>query len=151
MRGSRGNAGSTKGFTFVEAIVAVVVMGIAILPIMALLSQSLSQLTAAGEANERAAAMESALAIIDPVNPLQFPNGSTSMGNTELNWTSSLLVEPNETVQLRAGLAGYSVGFYDVIVSLSKNGELWFSFNTRKVGYRRIQSNDGPFVDTTSR
>ena len=142
---------SSKGFTFIEAIVSVVVMGIAMMPIMALLSQSLAQLTAAGAANERASAMESALAIIDPINPLRTPNGSTIMGNTELEWTSSLLVEPNETVQLRAGLAGYSVGFYDVSVSLSRNGEPWFSFNARKVGYQRILAGNGPFMDTTFR
>ena len=151
MQDSLADRSGSKGFTFVEAIVSVVVLGIAMMPIMALLSQSLTQLTAASAANERASAMESALAIIDPINPLQTPNGSTRMGHTELTWTSSILVEPNETVQLRAGLAGYSVGFYDVAITLSKNGEHWFSFNARKAGYRRIQAGNGPFMDTTFR
>ena len=142
---------SAQGFTFIEAIVAMVIIGIAAIPVMALLSQSLSQLTAAAEANERSAAMESALALIDPINPMETPSGSTLIGNTEMTWDSTVLVEPDETVQLRAGLSGYSVGFYNVAISLRQNGEPWFSFDVRKVGFKRLQANDGPFMDTMTR
>ena len=141
---------NSSGFTLVESIVSIVIIGMALLPIMALLSQSMTQLNNVAEANARAAAMESALAVIDPVNPLENPYGATFIGTTELLWSSEELVEPNETVQLRAGLAGYSVGFYKVTVFLRRNDAPWFSFETRKVGFRRIQPTDGPFTDTTN-
>ncbi len=142
-------SGRMKGFTLLEAIVAIAILGIAILPIMALLGQSVAQLSLAGEANARASATESALAIVDPINPLTTPSGEIRLGETNLSWQSETIVEPNEIPQMRAGLAGYSVGFYKVTVLLSRNDEPWFSFDTRKVGYQRISAAGGPFEDTT--
>jgi general secretion pathway protein I len=149
MTGQYRHSDCIRGFTLIEAIVAITIIGITILPIMALLGQSLNQLTRTGDANARAAATESALAIIDPINPLITPTGETQLGATELTWQSQILVEPNEAVQIRAGLAGYHVGFYKVTVSLSKDGDPWFSFDTRKVGYQRISGEGSPFEDTT--
>lgn len=137
-----------SGFTLIEAIVAVAILGITMLPIMALLGQSITQLTIAGEANARAAATETALAVIDPVNPLLTPSGETQIGDTLLVWDSEILVNPNETPQIRAGLAGYRIGFYKVTISLSKDDTPWFSFDTRKVGYQRFSIEGTPFEAT---
>lgn len=151
MRGLLIFSSNSRGFTFIEAIVSLAVIGVAILPLMALLSQSISQLNRVADAKERAAAMESALSVLDPINPLLNPSGSTMLGTTAMTWSSVALVEPNQSIQLRAGLAGYSMGFYAVTVSLSRDDQPWFSFEARKAGYRRVQITDSPFTDTTSR
>lgn len=136
------------GFTLIEAIIAITIIGIAALPIMALLSQSMDQLLRASEAHARAAATESALAFIDPVNPLLTPEGQSELGEVSVSWESEILVEPNETTQIRSGLAGYSVGFYKVVVTLNRNDEYWFSFETRKAGFERIDAGGSPFEDS---
>ena len=137
-----------SGFTLLEAIVAVTIIGMTIVPIMALISQSVVSLSKVDEAQSRAAATESALAVIEPVNPLETPKGEIDMGETKLTWESETLVEPNESMQIGTGLSGYNVGFYAVTVLLHRNGEPWFSFEARKVGFRRIRG-DGPFMNTS--
>ena len=138
---------TTKGFTLLEAIIAIAILGITMMPIMNLLGQSIAQLTIAGKANNRAVATESALAVLDSINPLLTPSGEIQITDTLLTWDSEMIVEPNEIPQIRAGLAGYSVGFYKVTVSLIREEEPWFTFELRKVGYNRI-SGRGPFAET---
>ncbi|MDE0801057.1 MAG: prepilin-type N-terminal cleavage/methylation domain-containing protein [Rhodospirillaceae bacterium] len=129
----------SQGFTFIEAIVAMAIVGMAALPILLLISQSLDQLTRSADANERASAMQSAIAIIDPINPMNTPSGETSMGTISFTWTSELLVAPNDGEQVGAGLPGYRVGFYKVTIDVTKMGSPWFNFDMRKVGYEKIQ------------
>ncbi|MFL2770093.1 MAG: prepilin-type N-terminal cleavage/methylation domain-containing protein [Rhodospirillaceae bacterium] len=136
-----------KGFTLLEAIIAIAILGITMMPIMNLLGQSVAQLTFAGQANNRAVATESALAVLDSINPSLTPTGKIQITDTLITWDSEILVEPNEIPQMRAGLAGYSVGFYKVTVSVIKEEEPWFTFELRKVGYNRI-SGRGPFEET---
>ncbi|MEQ8733647.1 MAG: type II secretion system protein [Rhodospirillaceae bacterium] len=135
-----------RGFTLIEAIVAVVIIGMTILPIMLLISESLTQLSRAADASSRSIAMESILALIDPINPLSDPSGAMDMGSYSFEWNSTVLVTPNDTIQTRTGLAGYKVGFYDVEVNVLTAEEDWFKFNVRKVGYERFLTSL-PFAD----
>lgn len=140
------NKNPARGFTLIEAIVAMTIIGTAALPIMLLLSQSLDQLARVADANARAAAIESALAIIDPINPSITPSGEIEFGSISFSWTSEVLVPPNDSVQPGTGLVGFYVGFYNVEIVLMKEDAPWFSFSTRKVGYTKIQSGN-PFTD----
>jgi len=135
-----------RGFTLIEAIVAVAIIGMTVLPIMLLISESLTQLSRAANASSRSIAMESILALIDPINPLSTPAGAIDMGSYSFSWSSTVLVNPNETIQVRTGLAGYKVGFYNVEVNVQKEDDDWFNFSARKVGYQRIAVNM-PFAD----
>lgn len=121
----------------VEAVVALVVIGMASVPITLLISQSIDQLSRVADANARASAVESALALIDPINPLETPSGEIDMGEISLLWESEVLVAPNTDIKIGAMLASYNIGFYDVQVDLLKEQSPWFSFSVRKVGYLR--------------
>lgn len=123
----------------VEAVVAMVVIGMASIPISMLITQSLDQLNRVAEANARANAIESALAVIDPMNPMKTPSGEIEMGDISILWNSTVLVPPNQSIQIGAGLAGQSIGFYNVSVDMQRNNQLWFSFSVRKVGFKRFE------------
>lgn len=133
------------GFTFIEALVAIVILGMAAIPILTLLGQSVDQLRRTAETTARAEAMISALAVIDPINPMDQASGEIEMTDFTLSWTSEEVVAPNDNVTIGAGLAGYSVGFYVVEVSLWQDGNPWHTFTVRKSGYRSIQSTSTPF------
>lgn len=123
----------------IEAVVALVVIGVAAIPITVLISQSINQLGKVAEANSRAAAVTSALAVVAPINPLETPSGAIELGSLSIAWRSTVLVPPNENIQIGSGLGGYKVGFYDVEIDLLRQDTPWFSFSLRKVGYERRQ------------
>ena len=137
----------SSGFTIIEAIVSMFILGMAILPIMAMLSQSINQLNRISESNAKSSATESALAVIGSVNPMKTPSGEIEMGNYGLIWNSEVLVPPNQDVVVGAGLAGYQVGFYNVTIELFRNNRPWFEFRTRKIGHNRIDAGNNPFMN----
>ena len=137
-----------KGFTLIEALIAIAILGAALLPIMALMSQSINQIHKIAESNAKSSAQDSALAIIEPINPMENPSGEAELVGFNMVWSSEQIVPPNNTVQIGAGLAGYKVAFYIVNIEILKNSEPWFSFQVRKVGHRRIQNSINPFSDT---
>ncbi len=137
-----------KGFTLIEALIAIAILGAALLPIMALMSQSINQIHKIAESNAKSSAQDSALAIIEPINPMENPSGEVELVGFNMVWSSEQIVPPNNTVQIGAGLAGYKVAFYIVNIEILKNSEPWFSFQVRKVGHRRIQNSINPFSDT---
>lgn len=139
----RGNA----GFTLLEAIVAITIVGLTLLPLVSYIGQSADQLQRTADSNERSLVMQSALALMTPVNPLLEPEGKLPLdSNITVAWRSETLVEPNTTALLGAGLGGFRLGFYKmhVVVSRAETAE-WFAFDLRKVGYDRFVSAFDPF------
>ncbi len=131
-----------SGFTLLEALVALTLLGLALVPMVSFISESASQLERVADRNERSLALQAAVALLDPFNPMENPQGEESLGrDLTVRWSSSLTVTPSEGPQFGVGLPGFRVGFYDVRVSLlRRNSDPWLEFNMRKVGYKKISS-----------
>jgi len=131
-----------RGFTLLEAIVALAVIGLALIPLITYIAQAADALQRASESNDRSVAMQAALALMDPVNPMAEPQGQLPIDDTvSVEWHSDLAVAPNPGVLVGGGLAGFRLGFYTVHVTLSRAQDpTWFSFDLRKVGYARLNS-----------
>ena len=134
--------GGQRGFTLLEAIVALAIMALALIPLVTYIAQAADSLQRAGESNDRSVAMQAALALMDPVNPLAEPQGQLPIDDTvSVEWHSDIAVPPNTGVLVGGGLANFRIGFYTMHVTLSRTNEpSWFSFDLRKVGYERINS-----------
>jgi len=133
-------ARATAGFTLLEAIVALTVMAVALIPLVSFIAQSSDQLMRAGEANERSIVMQSALALLDPVNPMAEPEGTLPLDDTiDISWASETIAAPPEGALVRTPLAGFRMGFYGVTVSVTRNQQPWFDFKMRKVGYQNLR------------
>lgn len=131
------NAGS-KGFTLLEAIVALAVVSLALIPMVAFVSQAANELQRAGESNERSFVMQSALALMEPINPMLEAQGTLALDrNITMTWESTPIVEPNPGINVGAGLPAYRLGFYKVHVTLDRGQGAWFDFDLRKVGYEK--------------
>jgi general secretion pathway protein I len=129
---------ANRGFTLLEAIVALAIIGITLVPVMSFLGSASRQLSNAADSNARATAQATALAYIETINPLLSPVGNTELSEVmSLQWASTALVEPNSDARPGARLAGYRLGFYRVEVTVLRNRESWFSFDVRKIGYQR--------------
>ena len=131
-----------RGFTLLEAIVALAIIGLALIPLVSYIAQAADALQRASESNDRSVAMQAALALMEPVNPMTEPQGQLPIDDTvSVEWHSDVAVAPNPGVLVGGGLASYRLGFYIVHVTLSREGEpSWFSFDLRKTGYQRLGS-----------
>ncbi len=131
----------TAGFTLLEAIVALTVMALALIPLITFIAQSADQLTRAAEVNERSLTAQSVIALMEPVNPMAEPEGSLPLDDeVEVSWRAEAIAPPSEGAILGTLLNGYRIGFYGVTVAVSRNREPWFDFTMRKVGYQNMRS-----------
>ena len=138
-------ARSTAGFTLLEAIVALTVMALALIPLISFIAQSSDQLMRAGAANEQSMVMQSVLALMDPVNPMAEPKGTLPLDETiSVSWWSDVIAPPPEGSLVRTHISGFRIGFYGVTVSVTRDEQPWFEFKMRKVGYQNLRQGSGP-------
>ena len=137
-----------SGFTLLEAIVALTIVGLTLVPVMSFLVNATQQISVAADSNQRAAAQRTALAYIETMNPLMEPVGKADLSEkVSLQWVSTALAEPNSQARLGARLGAYRIGFFLVTVTVLRESVEWFSFEVRKIGYQRLAS---PMMPGTS-
>jgi len=137
----------SRGFTLLEAIVAIAIIGACLIPLLSFVSQATLQLQRAGDSNARSIAQESILNFLETLNPMAEPQGRILLGGLTVDWTAHVLVAPNTAVRIGAGLPQFGVGFYRVDVVVARgNGPGWFTFSARKVGYQRLNSASGDML-----
>lgn len=132
---------ASAGFTLLEAIVALTVMALALIPLVTFIAQSSDQLMRAADANERSIVTQSVLALMEPINPMAEPEGVLPLDEEiSVSWRSEAIIPPNEAALVRTLLPGYRVGFYGVTVAVSRSQEPWFDFEMRKIGYQNMRA-----------
>lgn len=138
---------ASAGFTLLEAIVALTVMALALIPLITFIAQSSDQLMRAADANERSIVSQSVLALMDHINPMAEPEGVLPLDEEiSVSWRSEPIVPPNDGAIVGTLLPGFRVGFYGVNVSVTRGDRPWFDFQMRKVGYQNMRGNSSnPF------
>lgn len=128
-----------RGFALLEAIVALAILAAAGLALFTALSQSLQMIARADAAMARAELSRSALALIDAIDPMAWPQGSMLMGEFSLTWRAELLepAEGNATGTLATGF--YQLGLYDLNCRVVDGNQEIYRFVVRKVGYRQVR------------
>ena len=127
------------GFALLEAIVALAILAAAGLALFAALSQSLQMVNRADAARARAQMTRNVLAMIDTINPMERPTGSTELGEYVLSWRSALLepMQDGSNGTLAPGL--YQVGLYRVDCEISLRGARVQTLSVRQAGYRQVR------------
>lgn len=133
---------SARGFSLLEAIVALAIVASAGLALFAAMNQSVQMATRAENARKADTAMRNALAWMETVNPGLTPTGEQRLGDMVLRWTSEPVETPRDatTGYMQAGL--YRIGLYDLTLDVRTGDGVASSFHLRKVGYKQVREPD---------
>lgn len=136
MRPDRGRA---RGFTLLEAIVALAILAAAGMALFAAMSQSLQMVRRAQQAREADAALRNALAWSEEINPMETPRGEQALGDWELRWTAEPVEPPRDGATGYLALGLYRVGLYRMHLELWRDGALQREVELRRAGYRQVR------------
>lgn len=129
----------SRGFTLLEAIVALVLLTTAGLALFSWMNASFDGLNRIEQSNARAAAELNALEFMKTVNPMERPDGQIKLGQVDLKWRARQLVQP---VQNRADTrepGPFSVVMYEVELTLEDRPKIEpYTIVLRQMGYRRL-------------
>ena len=128
-----------RGFSLLEAIVALAILASAGLALFASMNQSVQIVSRAEASREADSALRNALAWMETVNPAQSPQGEQALGDVTLRWSAEP-VEPERdamTGYLQAGL--YRVGLYRVRLELWRDGRTIATTDLHRVGYLQVR------------
>lgn len=128
-----------RGFSLLEAIVALTILASAGLALFAAMNQSVQMVARAENSRLADSAVRNAAAWMETVNPMETPTGEQSLGEISLRWSSELAepVHDSMTGYLQPGL--YQVGLYDVRLELSRDGKHLAEATIRRVGYKQVR------------
>ena len=125
-----------RGFSVIEALAAIALLSIAMLPLFELqrtLSQSAIRLE---QATADLDAQQSALSLISALNPMEMPEGEENLGAWTVSWTSELITG-EAPADGYAGSSNFAVNLYDVTVQV-RRADRTREFTVRKLGWRYL-------------
>ena len=127
-----------SGFTLIEAIVALALMGGVGVVLLSWLNSSLIGLGRIDDALKRVDALRMASEFIATVNPSESTTGLADLGPYRLSWNAKLLEGPQLTVVNPEHVPGsYEIGLYRTRVVVSQQKKQIAEFELQQVGSRR--------------
>lgn len=129
----------SRGFTLLEAIVALAILAAAGMALFAAMAQSLQMVQRAQDAREVDTALRNALAWSQRINPMQDPQGEQELGGWRLHWSSEPIEPPQDGATASGEPGLYQVGLYRVRLELWRAGKLERDATLRRVGYRQVR------------
>lgn len=131
--------GRQRGFSLLEAIVALTILAAVGLALFAAMGQSVQMVARAERARAADSALRNALAWMETVNPAETPQGEQQLGEITLRWTSEPIEPPRDamTGYLQAGL--YRVGLYRVRLELTRDDQSVAETTLHRVGYQQVR------------
>lgn len=137
---------SQRGFTLIEAMVAMVIFGAAGMALFTWVNASVVSLRRAEDANARSAAMGNAIEFMQSVNPMQTPDGKFSFGPYRLEWQAQASMPPIDGSGHTLGLSNFQLALYDTQVKVYRqDNSFWFDFNLKQVGFKKVRGTVNPF------
>jgi general secretion pathway protein I len=130
-----------SGFTLLEAIVAMVLIGTAGLALFSWINGSMISLTRVQETNARSDATINVLEYMHRVNPMLSPEGRATFGEYSIQWRARPISPIAEGVDQSRGLSLYQMGLFSTLISVTSDaGGLWFELRLQQVGYKKVRS-----------
>ena len=130
----------SRGFTLIEAMVAMVIIGGAGMALFSWVNNSVISLGRVEDANARNAAMLNAIEFMQSVNPMLRPEGKIQLGDHELSWKATVQGDLVDGSAYPQGQSLFQLALYDTRVTAQRaDGSAWFDFKLKLVGYKRVR------------
>lgn len=133
-------AKAQHGFTMIEALVALALIAVTIIPLYEWVGRSLGAATRTADITRQAEAELSALAVVSRVNPMEEPSGAIDLGTYRIRWQATAKTNPMDNVAYPRGVGLYQVALYDVKAEVLRGGVVWFDLHVDQVGYKRVRN-----------
>ena len=133
---------SVRGFTLLEAIIALVVFTMGAFALYGWLSTNVITLNRIRDRQQVEAAMHSALDMVRRGNPMETAGGRRELNGLEVVWTSTLLEPAKPNVDQSGSPGIFSVGLYETHVRVSRDGRELRDFRVRQVGWKQVRAVD---------
>lgn len=130
----------TLGFTLLEAIVALVLIGGAGMALFSWINSSIVSLRRVEDANARNEAATNIIEYMQAVNPMLAPEGKADFGAYQIRWKSDPLTDQFDGVENPQGLSLFQLGLYQTSVYATKSDDpSWFNLKLELVGYKKVR------------
>ena len=128
-----------RGFSLLEAIVALTILAAVGMALFAAMHQSVQMVARAERSRVADSALRNAMAWVETINPAEKPRGEERLGDVTMRWDAQPVEPPRDamTGYLQAGL--YQVGLYDLRVQLFLDGQPLTETHVRRVGYKQVR------------
>lgn len=135
-----------RGFTLIEAIVALVLIGTTGMALFGWINTNIITLNRVQEINAKNAATLNAVEYMHNINPMIAPQGQANLGSCRLFWKAETTEEPRDGANYPYGVSLYQLGLYQTRVTIQKpDGQFWFGFTLQQAGYKKVRELSLPF------
>lgn len=136
-----------SGFSVIEALIAVAMIAMALLPIVTLETQLVRRQAAQKGMHAALSAQRNALAALRDMNVSQSPNGSRALGaEAIMTWRATPISAPTRSLQSGNGEGPFEVVLWRVEIEIRDGtGNIIRTFTIDKLGWRQLSvgSTDG--------
>jgi general secretion pathway protein I len=130
-----------RGFTLIEAIVALVLIATTGMALFSWLNSNLITLNRVQDSNTENAATLNALEYMHTINPMLTPEGQADLGAYQLSWKAEPTTEPRDGAGYPYGIGLYQLRLFDTQVALNTaSGQAWLTFSLKQVGHKKVRS-----------
>jgi len=133
------------GFTLIEAIVALVLIGGAGMALFSWLNSSIVALRRVEDANARSDATANIIEYMQAVNPMLNPEGRANFGNYQIEWKAEPMTAVVDGVSNPQSIGLYQLGLYQTKIGAEKADDPhWFDLQLELVGYKKVRTKQAP-------
>ena len=134
-----------RGFSLLEAIVALTIMATCLLALYAWLSTSTLALNRVRANAAALADARAAMAVVETINPMQEPTGTRRLPPLEIRWKSRPLTDLRLGMSPAGGATQFDFRLYALDVEVLRDSQFVREFSVRRTGWtaaRRVAPDD---------
>jgi len=128
------------GFTLIEAIVALVLIGTTGMALFGWINSNIITLNRVQEISAENAATINALEYMENINPMLSPEGQADLGSCRLLWKAEATTDTRDGAGYPYGVGLYQLNLYHTKVTIQKpDGQFWLAFSLQQVGHKKVR------------